>query len=104
MWQVYNILKKLANNDRDEEYDYETLFAFFRPQQGSPDHDVMMKFIKNRRHGIITSPPDPLKSHAASVHWDYILLCAILALDEYSMGKVRLREEGKVEMDAKLKR
>ena len=57
MWQVYNIMKKLANNDRDDEYDYETLFAFFRPHQGSPDRDVMMKFIKNRRNGIIRGPP-----------------------------------------------
>ena len=85
-------------------YDYEALFAFFRPPQGSPDRDVMVKLIKDRRNGINTDPPDPIKFHAASVQWDYILSCPILALDEYFMEKVKEREEGEVVLEAKMVR
>ena len=98
------MLKKLAGDTSYEEYDYDILFAFFRPEEGSPDYEVMMKFIHERRRGVTASQPDPLAFHDEAILWDYILLCSILALDEYFMEKLKIREEGKIEIDEKLKR
>ena len=63
-----------------------------------------MKFIGERRRGVVAKPPDPLASHADAVHFDYILLCCILALDEYFISKVDEREKNNIEVDAKMKR
>lgn len=95
MFQVQQMLKMLANKNRNEEYDLE-----FQ----SPDYQEMMKFITERRRGVVVHKPNPLTSPEKAIHFDYIVLCAILCLDEHFMEKLRLREEGCIEIDAKLKR
>ena len=104
MFQVKKMLKRLANDNRYEEYDQDVLFVHFRPEFGSPDWEIMMKIIGERRRGVVAKPPDPWASHEDAVHFDYILLCSILALDEYFIEKLELREKGRTEVDAKMKR
>ena len=48
MFQVQQMLKRLANDNRYEEYDQDVLFAYFRPAFQSPDYQEMMKFIAEK--------------------------------------------------------
>ena len=56
------MLRMLANKNRNEEYDLDVLFAYFRPEFQSPDYQAMMKFITDRRRGVVVPQPNPLKS------------------------------------------
>ena len=59
--------------------------AFFRPAEGSKDYKEMEKFIHNRRNGVVYKcDPDKIED---VVYYDFILLCALIALDEPLMWK-----------------
>ena len=72
MFQMKKMLKRLANDNRYEEYDQDVLFAYLRPEFGSPDWEIMMKLIGERRRGVVAKPPDPLASHEDAVYFHYI--------------------------------
>ena len=42
MFQVRKMLRKLANDNREEEYNKGVLFAYFRPEKETPDWDIMI--------------------------------------------------------------
>ena len=64
----------------------------------------MTKFIEDRRQGVKIYQPNPLVSPEQTLKFDYIVLSAMLCLDEHFIVRMKLREQGWSDADAKSQR
>ena len=101
-WNSCNSLQQICG--KNEEYDKDKLFAHFRPDFQSPDFYEMKKFIQDRRQGVKVPQPDALVTPERALKFDYIVLSAMLCLDEQFTERLRTREEGWSDADAKTQR